>query len=308
MPLRLAGALLLALAVAGLADVAAAAEPVAAEPRTPVSELLGPVPLLRVLDGDTIEVVSNIGPRKVRLIGIDAPETSGVGAEGGEEGRAAAAHLATLLGSGMLLWIELDLETEDRYGRLLAYVYVPDAAGEWDRFGIRLTQVNQAMAAAGWARPLTIEPNVTYADLYRSAAAEARAAERGVWSRAAEEPAGAEPGAAAEGEGEPPVRLHCGLINPDAPNDVGEWISVMLGREHDTRGYYLYDEGSRAVFRLPSGVQPAGQLRIHNPGQGVWNNSGDVVYLMRAGEVVDSWSYRGDEVVRGEVLCRDGGR
>lgn len=291
-------------------------------PSTPVSQLYGPVPLVRILDGDTIVVESNIGPRTVRLIGIDAPEV--VSGEIG--GRDAQAYLARLLGPGMLIWLELDLGLEDIYGRLLAYVYVPDANGAWEHAGMRVTQANLAMVEAGWARTLTISPNVTYADLYKAAAQEAAAEERGIWAPDYVTGVGAGNGSASDDPGThelgeeptqdpdqapaaasvPPIRLHCGLLNPTAPNDMGEWVSVMLSEPYDTRGYYLFDEGSRSIFRLPAGVQPAGEIRVHNPGQGVWNNSGDVVYLMRGGEVVDSWAYEGHEARSGVVVCRGG--
>jgi micrococcal nuclease len=287
-------------------------------PVTPVSQLYGPVPLARIVDGDTLVVESNIGPRTVRLIGIDTPEI-GSGEPGGRE---AQAHLARLLGPGLLIWLELDLGLEDIYGRLLAYVYVPDANGAWEHAGMRVSQVNLAMIEAGWARTLTIAPNVTYADLYRAAARQAEAAERGIWATdfgstagAEQDTAGAQPGSAgaendavtADGsaDDEPPIRLHCGLLNPTTPNDVGEWVSVMLTAPYDTRGYYLFDEGSRSIFRLPAGVQPAGELRISNPGQGVWNNSGDVIYLMKGGAVVDMWEYAGHEARSGVIVCRD---
>lgn len=287
-------------------------------PVTPVSQLYGPVPLARIVDGDTLVVESNIGPRTVRLIGIDTPEI-GSGEPGGRE---AQAHLARLLGPGLLIWLELDLGLEDIYGRLLAYVYVPDANGAWEHAGMRVSQVNLAMIEAGWARTLTIAPNVTYADLYRAAARQAEAAERGIWAPdfgsaagAEQDTAGAQSGSAAaendavtadgSADDEPPIRLHCGLLNPTTPNDVGEWVSVMLTEPYDTRGYYLFDEGSRSIFRLPAGVQSAGELRISNPGQGVWNNSGDVIYLMKGGAVVDMWEYAGHEARSGVIVCRD---
>lgn len=282
---------------------AAPAEPPALERVEPIARLHGPVPLMRVVDGDTIVVESNIGPRTVRLIGIDAPELE----SGERSGREAQAHLARLLEPGELLWLEFDLGLEDIYGRLLAYVYVPDADGLWQYAGVPLTQVNLAMVDAGWARPLTVEPNRTYADLYMALAERALAAERGIWAPAHASGAGDATDGAPEGQkaAAAPIRLHCGLLNPTADNDVGEWVSVMLDEPYDTRGYYLFDMGSGAIFRLPAGVQPAGELIIPNPGQGVWNNSGDVVYLMRGGEVMDSWAYEGHEARSGEIVCRD---
>jgi endonuclease YncB( thermonuclease family) len=269
-----------------------------AQLRSPVGQLYGPVPLLRVVDGDTLVVQSNVGPRTVRLTGIDAPELSGdqPGA------RAAAANLESLLSGVTLLWLELDLEPDDAYGRLLAYVDVPDTNGAWDVAGVRAAQVNLQMLVQGWAQPLAVAPNVTYADLYAAAWRQARSQQLGQWAPA---PPTTTQQAVTQAGAEAPVRLHCALVNPSTPNDTGEWVSVLVTQPHDTRGYYVFDQGSRAVFRLPSGVQQPGQIRVTNPGQGVWNNSGDVIYLMRGGEVVDSWAYRREDAVEGRIICRD---
>lgn len=299
----------------------------AAPLRQAVSEVYGPVPLAKVVDGDTIVVTSDVGPRTVRLIGIDAPETSPL-QPGGLEAREA---LANLLGDGRLLWLELDLGTEDRYGRLLAYVYVPDVEGAWDVSGIRATQVNLAMVDSGWARPMVVPPNATYADLYATAAESARAGEYGLWAMAeagqaqagrdgldgtGQDEAGSSetaPGTAGsmpeplESEAPPPIALYCALVNPDTHEDIGEWVSVYLSEPLDTRGYYLLDKGSGRTFRLPSGVQPGGELLIGNPSGPTWGNSGDVIYLMRGSEVVDSWAYtKAEASVQGRVLCRTG--
>ncbi len=271
--------------------------------RAPVSRLYGPVPVLDVVDGDTIVVLSNVGPRTVRLIGIDAPERTG----GGPFGAPAAAYLRSLAPPGSLVWLELDLGLEDIYGRLLAYAYAAHADGGWSVAGTRVVQLNLAMAEAGWAHPLTIAPNDTYADLYEAATEAAQAAALGQWARAGQEaaPAEAPPADAQPADQGPPIALHCALPSPDTPNDVGEWVSVFLPAPLDTRGYYLFDEGSRQIFRLPAGVQPAGELRIENPGQGVWNNSGDTIYLMLGGAVVDSWRYTRSDVVQGRIICRE---
>ena len=280
----------------------------------PVSPPYGPVPLLDVIDGDTVVLGSNLGPRTVRLIGIDAPEMS--------EGRPALAAreaLAALLPPGKLVWAELGAESEDRYARLLAYLYVEDRHGDWDVYGRRAVQVNLALVEQGWADTLTIPPNTAYAELYAAAKAEAQARGVGLWAEAqdgsapaADSSAAADLGAAAaSGAAGAPARprLHCALVNPSTPNDAGaEWVSVWLEGPTDTTGYYLWDEGSMSTFRLPSGVQPVGELRVTNPGQGVWNNSGDTIYLMRGGEVVDSWTYGRASAVEDRVACRDPAR
>jgi micrococcal nuclease len=67
--------------------------------------------------------------------------------------------------------LERDLEARDRFGRVLAYVYrLPD-----DLF------VNLSLASDGFARPLSIAPNVAYSDRFAGAAADARRARRGLW-------------------------------------------------------------------------------------------------------------------------------
>ncbi len=148
---------------------------------------------------------------------------------------------------------------------------------------------------------LTIEPNSTYADLYHDAVAAARAGGRGLW--AAGDPPSAAPAAVLPGG---PIVIRCALYNPTTPNDEGgEWVSLLIREPIDTRGHYLYDEGSKSVFRLPPGVQEPGELRVGNPGQGVWNNGGDVIYLKRGDAILDQWDYGDRLAPEGVVICRD---
>lgn len=118
----------------------------------------------RVIDGDTIEVS---GPLTVRLIGADAPETSG-----GCFAAQATAHTAQLLPPGMRVRLAYDVGRTDRFGRTLAYVY-------------RLTDglfINLALARDGFAMQLTVPPNVAHAQEFGAAVAEARNARRGLWA------------------------------------------------------------------------------------------------------------------------------
>ncbi len=286
----------LAGAEAQTAAVGNAEVPLTIAPAEPVGNLYGPVPLSTVIDGDTVVVASNVGPRRVRLIGVDAPELHG----GGRLGTSAAAYLRQLLPRGAQVWLELDFGTEDVYGRLLAYLYVADSQGDWLVAGRRARQVNLTLVQVGWARTLEIDPNTTYADLYRAAQSEAQAARLGMWGA---EASVNDRNALPDG----PIVIHCALYNPTTPNDTnGEWVSLLLREPMDTRGYNLYDSGSKAVFRLPAGVQPAGELRVGNPGQGVWNNGGDVIYLRFGTDVVDAWDYSDNLRPEGEVICRGG--
>jgi micrococcal nuclease len=123
-------------------------------------DLSGPV--VRVLDGDTIEVELAGERERVRYIGIDTPE---MGDERPAiralafEARRANARLV----DGRRVRLELDVDKRDRYGRLLAYVWVGD------------TMVNEALVRSGHAAPYTFPPNVRYVGQFVEAARLARA-------------------------------------------------------------------------------------------------------------------------------------
>lgn len=125
-----------------------------------------------VTDGDTIRVRVAGTDERVRLLGIDTPETHGPGGLRECFGAEATRQLEKLLPVGTHVTLVRDVEARDRYGRLLAYVYRDDD----DLF------VNLAMARDGYAAVLTYPPNVTHAEEFRAAAAEARDANRGLWA------------------------------------------------------------------------------------------------------------------------------
>ena len=125
--------------------------------------------VVRVVDGDTIEVSIDGAIDDVRYIGVDTPETVKPGEPVQCYGPQASDFNHELV-DGRTVRLEFDAELRDVYGRLLAYVY----AGH--RF------VNAELLRGGFARTLEIEPNTSRAgDL---AAVEARAGEagEGLWS------------------------------------------------------------------------------------------------------------------------------
>ncbi|WP_243095468.1 MULTISPECIES: thermonuclease family protein [Thermus] len=148
---------------------------------SPQGKLQGPVRVVRVVDGDTVEL-QGLGP--VRLIGIDAPESSynqrTSGAEEVRLGLEAKAFLTRML-SGRAVYVELDVQERDRYRRVLAYLYLEDPRGDWSYGGKRFRQVNLELVRAGWAEPYTVPPNVRYAELYLQASRQARAKGLGMW-------------------------------------------------------------------------------------------------------------------------------
>jgi micrococcal nuclease len=119
-------------------------------------------------DGDTLWL-SGVG--KVRLIGVDTPEVFG---ETECFGREASAFVERLLPLGTRVRYVLGVEPRDRYGRALAYVYLEDG---------RL--LNLLLARRGYAQPLTIPPNVDFAERFAAAARRARRAGRGLWAAGA---------------------------------------------------------------------------------------------------------------------------
>jgi micrococcal nuclease len=119
----------------------------------------------RVSDGDTFYCRDG---RKVRLIGVDAPELAQ-----GDPGRQARAALARLLPEGRAVRLEEDAAPRDRYGRTLAHVWSDG----------RL--VNEALVRGGWAVLYTVPPNVKYADRLERAQKAARAGRAGLWNGSA---------------------------------------------------------------------------------------------------------------------------
>ena len=133
--------------------------------------------MLRVIDSDTVELPFSNADESVRLVGIDKPEVYEDPEPFGPE---ASAFTKELL-KGSEVYIEIAVGERDRNGRVLAYLYLEDPAGDWQSGGLRLRQINLEIVRAGWADPLTIPPNIVYADLYVQAAQEAREAGWGMW-------------------------------------------------------------------------------------------------------------------------------
>lgn len=129
------------------------------------------VTVARVVDGDTVVVQLGGRDERVRLIGIDTPETVDPRKPVQCFGREASNRTKALLPKGTAVRLERDVEARDRYGRLLAYMYRVDDG----------MFVNLALAEEGFAQALTIPPNVAYADRFAAAVAEARRGSRGLW-------------------------------------------------------------------------------------------------------------------------------
>lgn len=128
---------------------------------------------VRVIDGDTIEVLIEGQTYTVRYIGIDTPETKHPDKPVEPFGPEAAAKNEELIG-GKVVELEKDVSETDQYGRLLRYVYVGDL------------MINAELVRLGYAQVSTYPPDVKYQDLFLQLQREAREANRGLWGAPSE--------------------------------------------------------------------------------------------------------------------------
>ncbi len=125
----------------------------------------------RVVDGDTLVAEVEGRAERVRLIGVDTPETVSPSKPVQCYGKQASDHLKALLTPGTAITLVTDAETHDQYGRLLAYVY-RHADGLF---------VNLELAQDGYASLLTFPPNVAHEPQFARAVDAAHQRRLGLW-------------------------------------------------------------------------------------------------------------------------------
>jgi micrococcal nuclease len=130
----------------------------------------GTARVLRVIDGDTIEVELAGKAETVRLIGVDTPETRHPRKPVQAFGKEATAFTRQMV-EGKEVRLEFDVQPRDKYGRLLGYVYVGD------------TMLNAELVRQGYAQVATYPPNVKYQERFLALQREAREAGRGLWGK-----------------------------------------------------------------------------------------------------------------------------
>jgi len=164
--------------------------------------------VVHVYDGDTVRLANG---EKVRLIGIDCPEAY-ESEKLFRDARRSGRDIATIQAMGrrasdvtrsLLLGknvrVEFDDEMRDKYGRLLAYLWIRKE--EFDERSLDLNDItpmseskaqkdgeeaeyifaNALIIQAGFASPMSIPPNTRYADMFRSLYREAKKVKRGLW-------------------------------------------------------------------------------------------------------------------------------
>ncbi|MEX0933619.1 MAG: thermonuclease family protein [Candidatus Paceibacterota bacterium] len=127
------------------------------------------VKVVRVVDGDTINVEINGKVESVRYIGIDTPETVDprkpvqcFGVEASKKNKG--------LVEGKMVRLEKDITDRDKYDRLLRYVWLGD------------TLINQTLVEQGYAKSYSYPPNVKYQDKFVAAEKKAREDKLGLWT------------------------------------------------------------------------------------------------------------------------------
>ena len=146
--------------------------------------------IVQVIDGDTVIVELDRQREHLRMIGIDTPESRPNKRSQRQAadrhidqktilqlGRRSSDHTRALLPKKSLVRLEFDVERRDHYGRLLAYIWIPNQGRGESKMA------NEEILSAGYAYPLSVPPNLKYREKFGRAFKEARQAKRGLWER-----------------------------------------------------------------------------------------------------------------------------
>lgn len=125
--------------------------------------------VVRVVDGDTFVINYNGKEERVRLIGVDTPESVHPNEEKNTAFGKKVSNFSKEKLTNKEVQIEFDVSQRDKYGRLLCYAYVD---GE---------MYNKLLLREGLAKVATYPPNVKYVDDFVSIQKEARENKKGMW-------------------------------------------------------------------------------------------------------------------------------
>ena len=122
-----------------------------------------------VIDGDTIDVVfEDNSTSRVRLIGVDTPELSSTNSVIISQAKKAKQFTYEQLFNANVE-LEYDIEKTDKYGRLLAYVWINNSL------------FNNMLVKNGYAYISTYPPNIKYVDTFTSSQSYAQEKCLGLW-------------------------------------------------------------------------------------------------------------------------------
>lgn len=130
------------------------------------------VKVTKVIDGDTFEIENG---QRVRLVGIDTPETVDPRRPVGCFGKEASNEAKRLLTNQPVI-LQKDVSETDKYGRLLRYVYLPLSDG-------KTLFVNDYLVREGFAKVYTYPPDVKFNEQFLQAERQARENQKGLWKK-----------------------------------------------------------------------------------------------------------------------------
>lgn len=142
-----------------------------------------PVSVIRVIDGDTIEVLDSDGNKeKVRLIGVNTPETKHPTKGDEAFGKEAAQYTNQVL-NGEKVYLEKDVSEFDKYNRLLRYVWIkiPDNPLNPSKKDLNAKLFNARLIQMGFAQVATYPPDVKYVELFLGLEKQAIKEKVGLW-------------------------------------------------------------------------------------------------------------------------------
>lgn len=128
----------------------------------------------RVIDGDTFVTADD---RKVRLVGVNTPESTTKLEEYGEEASLYSKDKLT----GKKVYLQKDISEEDIYGRLLRIVWLEIPSSIDDLNEIKSKMFNAHLLIYGYAQPSTYEPDIKYSNIFKFLAAQAKDLGIGLW-------------------------------------------------------------------------------------------------------------------------------
>lgn len=237
-----------------------------------------------VVDGDTIDVDLRGTDERVRIIGINAPET-------GECLAAAAADWLRERIEGREVTLTADRSDRDGFGRLLRYVEL-----DGDDVGVQLVEAGLAIARE-------YPPDTARSDRLDAAQDRARRAEAGLWAEAT-------CGPPADGVGDVVIRdVRFDATGDDTTNLNDEWVRIRNdgATPVDLSGWIVKDESASHRYEFPDGftLAPGASVTVRSgcgtdtdadlhwcvTGSAVWNNDGDTAFLLDpSGNVVSTLS------------------
>ncbi|MCA0171476.1 thermonuclease family protein [Bacillus sp. RAR_GA_16] len=137
---------------------------------TEIPENTIPAKVDRVVDGDTLKVTMEDREETIRLLLVDTPETKHPSKPVQPFGPEASQFAKEQL-EGKKVGIEIDVSERDKYGRLLAYIWIGDQ------------MFNEMLLEEGLARVAYIyQPNVKYVDQFQKIQRQAQEEGKGIWS------------------------------------------------------------------------------------------------------------------------------